>query len=95
MRRSIFSQHVALPTMSTFGYSDDLLGEIQTALAALADLECRYEVDWEQLKLGSESASVRERRCAERESRYHREREPYVHRLSELERRMRTRAFCL
>jgi hypothetical protein len=77
--------------MQTFWYSDDPLGEIQTALAALADLECRYEMDREQLKLGSGSASAKEHLWAERESRHHRERELYVHRLSELERRMGAR----
>jgi hypothetical protein len=94
MQRNILPQHVASPTMRTFGYSDDLLGEIQTALAALADLECRYEMEREQLKLGSGSASARERLYAERESRHHRERQPYVHRLSELEGRMRARSPC-
>jgi hypothetical protein len=92
MRPSIFSQHVASPTMSTFGYSDDLLGEIQTALAALADLECRYEIDREQIRLDLESPSTREHLCAERESRYRREREPYVHWLNELEHRIGARS---
>ena len=91
MQRKIFPQHIASPPMQLFGSSDDLLGAIQSALAALADLECRYEMDREQLKLAPGSASTRERLCGERESRHHREREPYVHRLSELERHMRAR----
>ena len=88
MERNIFPQQLSTPMMRMFESSDDLLGEIQTALAALADLECRYKMDREQIKLGSESASAREHLYAERESRHHQEREPYVHRLSELERRI-------
>jgi hypothetical protein len=92
MQHNSSPQDVASPTMQLFGTSDDLLGEVQTALAALADLECRYAMDREQLKLGSGSASAKEHLWAERESRHHREREPYVHRLSELERRMGARS---
>jgi hypothetical protein len=77
-----------------FSSSDDLLGEIHTTLAALADLECRYQIDQERLKQGSEMTSARERLTAERASRHHQEREPYIHRLNELEQRMRAQTFC-
>ena len=89
MQRNIPLQPVALPTMRMFWSSDDLLGEIQAALAALADLECRHQIEQERLRQGSKPASEGERLCAERESRHQQEREPYVHRLNELERRMR------
>jgi len=94
MQRNIVPQNGASSMMRMFESSDDLLGEIQAALAALADLDCRFEIDREQLQLGLQSASAKERLCAERESRRRREREPYVHRLSELEERMGARLSC-
>jgi hypothetical protein len=89
MQRNIRLQPVVSPTMRMFWSSDDLLGELQDTLAALADLECRHQIEQERLRQGSEPASTRERFCAERESRHQQEREPYLHRLNELERRVR------
>jgi hypothetical protein len=88
------SLRLALPTMRMFWSSDDLLGELQDTLAALADLECRHQIEQERLKQGLEPASEGERLCAERESRHQQEREPYLHRLNELERRMRALTSC-
>ena len=88
MQRDIPSQ-VASPTMRRFLSSDDLLGEIQATLSALADLECRYQIE-EQLKQSSEAASATKYLCSERASRHHQEREPYLHRLNELERCIQT-----
>jgi hypothetical protein len=89
MQRNIPLQPVVSPTMRMFWSSDDLLGEIQDTLAALADLECRHQMDQERLKQGAKPASEEERLWAECESRHQQEREPYLHRLNELERRMR------
>jgi hypothetical protein len=94
MQRNISLQPVVSPTMRMFWSSDDLLGELQDTLAALADLECRHQIEQERLRQGSEPASEGERLCAERESRHHQEREPYLHRLNELERRMRALTSC-
>jgi hypothetical protein len=93
MQRNIPSQ-VASPTMRRFLSSDDLLGEIQATLSALADLECGYQIEEEQLKQSSETASVKKHLCSERENRHHQEREPYLHRLNELERCIQTLTSC-
>ena len=58
MQRDIPLQHIAPPTMRRFLSSDDLLGEIQAILSALADLECRHQIEEEQLKQGSETTSA-------------------------------------
>jgi hypothetical protein len=94
MPRNSPLQPVASPTMRMFWSSDDLLGEIQGTLAALADLECRHQIEQEPLKQGSEPVSEGERFCAERESRHQEGREPYLHRLNELERRMQALTGC-
>ncbi len=93
MQRDIPSQ-VASPTMRRFLSSDDLLGEIQATLSALADLECRYQIEKEQLKQRSEAASAMKHLCSERESRHRQERERYLHRLNELERCIQTLTSC-
>jgi hypothetical protein len=74
--------------MGRFSPPDDLLGEIQATLAAMADLECRYAMDQEQSKLGSGPDVARQDLCVERERRHQKERERYVQRLNELEHRM-------
>jgi hypothetical protein len=94
MQRNIPLQQVASPTMRRFMSSDDLLGEIQATLSALADLECRYQIEEEQLKQSSKTASAMRHLCSERESRRHQEREPYLHRLNELERCIQTLISC-
>jgi hypothetical protein len=94
MQRNIPLQPVASPTMRMFCSPDDLLGEIQDTLAALADLECRHQIEQERLKQGSEPASDGERLCAERESFHQEEREPYLHRLNELQRQLLALTSC-
>jgi hypothetical protein len=66
-------------------YPDDLLPQLQKTLGALADVELRYEAARERLghEAGRTSAEV------ELEARYRREREPYVQRLEQLQRRIR------
>jgi hypothetical protein len=69
--------------------SDDLLGEIQAALPALADLDCHYEADQERINQASAEKNTRQYLCVERETQYRQVRKPYVERLNELEHRMR------
>ena len=78
---------------TAFWSPDDLLGEIQTTLAALADVEYRYERDRERLvqRLGPDA--VLQPLWAERERRYDAEREPYRYRLEQLQRRIRRNLF--
>ena len=71
--------------MRRFYPPDDLLGEIQATLAAMADLECRSEMDQEQSQLGSVADASRRDVYAEREKRHQQARERYVQRLNELE----------
>jgi hypothetical protein len=81
-------QHIASPAMKQFSLPDDLLGEIQATLAAMADLECRYTMDQERSKLGSSPDAARQDLCVERERDHQQERARYVQRLDELEHRM-------
>ena len=72
---------------------DDLLGEIQATLAALADVEYRYERDRERLVQVLGPDAVLQPLWAERERRYEAEREPNRRRLERLQRWMRRNLF--
>jgi hypothetical protein len=58
--------------------------EIRTTLAALSDMEARYESDREGLKGWSGPEAARERLLNRLEARHQREREPLVQQLAEL-----------
>ncbi len=58
--------------------------EIRTALAALSDIDARYESDREGLKGWSGPESARQRLLNLLEARHQREREPLVQHLAEL-----------
>ena len=88
MQRNLLQHPIASPAMRRFYPPDDLLGEIQATLAAMADLECRYEMDQEQSQLSSVADTSRRDVCAEREKRHQQAREHYVQRLNELEYRV-------
>ncbi len=60
--------------------------EIRTALAALSDIEARYESDREVLKGWSGPEAARQRLLDLLEARHRREREPLVQQLAELHR---------
>jgi hypothetical protein len=83
---SAAQQHLA-PLIQTPGYPDDLLCELQTTLAALADLEVRYQVDREQLEACTGPEAIKMRFTAQLEEHHQREREPYVQRLADLHHR--------
>ena len=70
-------------------YPDDLLPEIQSMLKALADVEVRYERERDRLNRSPEPAAVKKRLLARLRDRRRQEREPYIERLSILQRRMR------
>jgi hypothetical protein len=72
---------------------DDLLGEIQATLAALADVECRYEQDRERLVQRFGPDAVKQRLWVGREKRHQAEREPYQRKVEQLQRRVRRRLF--
>jgi hypothetical protein len=63
------------------------LPDLQRTLAALADVELRYEAARERLE--HEPPSIREPFLVEIEARYRRERQPYAQRLEQLRGRVR------
>jgi hypothetical protein len=71
------------------GYPDDLLPQIQHALAALADIEVRHELDREYLEAWAGPEAIKTRLTAQLESRFQREREPCVRRLEQLQQQIR------
>jgi hypothetical protein len=90
-RTSIARQASAL-SMQDPWYPADLLPQLQSTLAALADIELRYHSDQEQLQAWAGPEVIKARFAAQLEERYQRERNPYVQRLTELEHRMGQRA---
>jgi hypothetical protein len=72
-------------------YPSDLAPEIQVALAALADVETRYDIEREAINRTG-SAFEQERLRHQLEERHHAERGPLVQRLAELQQMM---AFAL
>jgi hypothetical protein len=50
MTRSSAAQQPLASLTQASSYPDDLLSDLQTTLAALADVEVRYEIDREPLK---------------------------------------------
>lgn len=75
-------------------YPADLLPHLQSTLAALADIELRYQSDQEQLQAWAGPEAIKTRFAAQLEERYQRERTPYVRRLTELQHLMDQRGVC-
>jgi hypothetical protein len=63
-------------TAWTDNEADRLLGEAQRALASLADVEVRHEVEFEQIDAWSGPVADKDRLSEESERRYHLAREP-------------------
>ncbi len=87
MPHSSAAQEPFAPLAQAACYPDDLLDEIQTALASLADVEVRYEIDRKHSAAWTGPDSLQKRFAAQLEERHQREREPYVQRLSDLQHR--------
>ena len=68
-------------------YPDSFLPELQHALAALADIEIRYEIERDHLESGSVPRAIKESLLAELEQRHRADRELMVTYLQELRRR--------
>jgi len=66
-------------------YPDVLLAELQSTLAALADLEVQYETDRERLEAWAGPEAIKTKFAAQLEERHQRNREPYVQRLADLQ----------
>ena len=71
--------------------SDRLVGDLQTTLKILADLECGHEVDCERIDRLPVSDITRTHLRQERDDRLRQEREPHLRRLENLQRRMHVR----
>ena len=69
-------------------YSDDLLCQLQTTLAALGDIDAHYEIERQRLEAQRESEPVASQKVTDLEHRRWMEREPYVQRLAEIHHRM-------
>ncbi|QRM28330.1 hypothetical protein [Microvirga sp. VF16] len=87
MPRTVSTRRRATQVDRTDCYPDDLLPELQMTLAALADVEIRYEAVCERQE--HESPAVRQRFLMETEARFQREREPYIQRLEQLKHQIR------
>ena len=74
-------------------YASDLTPEIQTALAALADVETRYEIERDRLRRSARKTH-REDLLQELEDRHQAERGPLVQRLAELQQAMTSAMMC-
>jgi len=86
LHSSAAQRPLASPTQTSC-YPDDLLPELQTTLAALADLEVRYEKDQEQLTAWAGPNALKERFAAQLEEHHQRERMFCVQRLNDLHHR--------
>jgi hypothetical protein len=69
-------------------YPSDLLPEMQSLLAALADIETCYEIACERLEQGLVTQDEKQRLRAELETVWQRGREPVVQRLGQLQTRV-------
>jgi hypothetical protein len=83
-RTSVARQASAL-SMQDPWYLADLLPQLQSTLAALADIEVRYQSDQEQLQAWGGPEAIKTRFARQLTERYQRERSPYVQRLTELQ----------
>jgi hypothetical protein len=93
MPRTSTARLASASSMQCPSYPADLLPQLQSALAALADVELRYHSDQEQLQGWAGPEAIKTRFAAQLAERYHRERAPYVQRLAELQRLMDQMAF--
>jgi len=70
-------------------YPDDLLPELQSALAALADLDLHFEIARDSLEDWSGPEEDKQRCCAELRQAHQHAREPHLWRLARLQERIR------
>jgi hypothetical protein len=90
MPRSSAAPRPLAPSTSAPWYPNDLLAELQSTLATLADIEVRYEADRERLEAWAGPEAIKEKFAAQLEERHQRDREPYVQRLADLHYRTMT-----
>ena len=76
-------------TPETPFYPDELLPAMQSTLAALADLDLRFEIERDYLEEWSGPDEVKRRLTAAFEAGWQRDREPIVQRLTRLQEQIR------
>ncbi len=86
-RTSVASQALASPRQPPW-YPTDLLPQLQSTLAVLADIEVQYQHSQEQLRAWAGPEAAKNQFSVQLADRYHHEREPYLQRLEELQRTM-------
>src|SRR5215211_6055828 len=91
-RTSVLRQVSAL-SMQDPCYPADLLPQLQSTLAALADIDLHYQGDQEQLQGWAGPEAIKTRFAAQLAERYQQKRAPYVQRLAELQLLMDRMAF--
>jgi hypothetical protein len=84
MPRSSAAPRPLAPSTQAPWSPDDLLAELQSTLATLADIEVWYEADRERLEAWDGPDAIKKKFAAQLEERHQREREPYVQRLADL-----------
>ncbi len=85
MPRSSTASRPLVPSTLDSWYPNDLTSELQTTLAALADVEVRYEIDRERLEAWDGPDAIKQKFAAQLEQRRQQDREPYVQRLADLQ----------
>ena len=93
MPRTSVVRQASASAMQCPWYPADLLPQLQSALAALADIEARYQSDQEQLQGWAGPEAIKMRFAAQLAERYQTERTSYVQRLAELQPLMDRMAF--
>lgn len=88
MRRTSFHLHDEAQAADLYAKGEALLPEVQNALAALADVEARYEIERERLARWSGPRPVKDRLGALLAERYRAERAQCAELLDELQRRL-------
>jgi hypothetical protein len=85
MPRTSVVRQASASAMQCPWYPEDLLPQLQSTLAALADIELRYQSDQEQIQGWAGPEAIKERFAAQLAERFQRVRNPYVQKLTELE----------
>ena len=94
MRRAFVTNGILIHTPPVPTYPEDLLPELQRVLAALADLDVRYETEREHLEDWSGPEEVKQRLLADLEQKHRVMREPYAMQVAELERQLAALPLC-
>ena len=94
MPRTFVTPETLVHTPPVPTYPEDLLPELQRVLAALADVDLRYETERDHLEDWSGPEEVKQRLLAELEQKHRATREPYGMWVAELERQLAALPLC-